>query len=311
MSEHRDDLETLAPPSPAGSRTGFVFSVPSQQCRVSSICPTVDSRVFAASAAAGDGVEESKKAENKLGEEAVAEEEFSSPSLDNTRMEMEDERLDLNSVLSGTMEEDDATVKQEDGNAVSVKNLSRLFEENDGRAITAAAKPMRPPLAPGRANLKTEEGTAPTAKNEDGKLLSVYLRIRPPVSAEGKEGVDGSISTIEVLPDCSVDGVPSTIRTYPPLTSNAAKVVRTGNKLVKMSASKSLNEEGRSSEEGEVLGVKEYNYSGVFGPSSTQEEIYETIGAPLVDGLFPEEKSGELGESALLFTLGVTNAGKT
>lgn len=310
MSEHRDDLETLAPPSPAGSRTGFVFSVPSQQCRVSSICPTVDSRVFAASAAAGDGVEESKKAENKLGEEAVAEEDFSSPSLDNTRMEMEDERLDLNSVLSGTMEEDDATVQHEDGNAVSVKNLSRLFEENDGRAITAAAT-RRPPLAPGRANLKTEEGTAPTAKNEDGKLLSVYLRIRPPVSAEGKEGVDGSISTIEVLPDCSVDGVPSTIRTYPPLTSNAAKVVRTGNKLVKMSASKSLNEEGRSSDEGEVLGVKEYNYSGVFGPSSTQKEIYETIGAPLVDGLFPEEKSGELGESALLFTLGVTNAGKT
>jgi hypothetical protein len=258
----------------------------------------VDSRVFAATAAASDGVEESKEAEIESTEEA-AEDDFSSPSLNNTRMEMEDERLDLNSVLSGTMEED---AKQEDGNAVSVKNLSRLFEENDGRA-TAAAKPTRPPLAPGRANLKTEEGTAST-KTEEEKLLSVYLRIRPPVSAEGKEGVDGSISTIEVLSD-------STIRTYPPLTSNAAKVVRTGNKLVKMSASKSLNEEGRNSDEGEVLGVKEYNYSGVFGPSSTQKEIYERIGAPLVDGLFPEEKSGELGESALLFTLGVTNAGKT
>lgn len=302
MNDNRDDQETL-PPSPAGSRTGFVFSVPSERCRVSSICQSVDSQVFAAAiAVAGAGDTEETVAEENA--EAVAGD-ISSP-LNDTRMDLEDERLDLNSVLSGTMEEDDATIRQEDRNGnVSVKNLSRLFEENDARA-PAAVKPARPPLAPGRANLKTEDGTS---KTEEDKTLSVFLRIRPPVSATGKTGEEGSISTIEVLENGSA---PNTIRTYPPLASNAAKVVRTGNNLVKVNTSKSLNEEGgRNSDEGEVLGVKEYAYSGVFGQNSTQNEIYERIGAPLVDGLFPEDKNGELGESALLFTLGVTNAGKT
>ena len=53
----------------------------------------------------------------------------------------------------------------------------------------------------------------------------------------------------------------------------------------------------------EVLGVKEYAYSGVFEPISTQCDV--------VEGIFPDDADGELGESALLFTLGVTNAGKT
>ena len=315
MNENRDDSDTINPPSPAGSRTGFVFSVPSEQrCRVSSICQSVDSRVFAATvAAANGGFGEDSKEEEAAATAEESNEEVSS-QLNDTRMDMEDERLDLNSVLSGTMEEDDATVRHEDaaaGGNVSVKNLSRLFEENDARtAATAAAKPTRPPLAPGRSNLKTEEGTAKSTTEED-KSLSVFLRIRPPVSATGKAGEEGSISTIEVLENESTS--PNTvIRTYPPLTSNAAKVVRTGNKLVKMNTSKSLNEEGgRNSDECEVLGVKEYAYSGVFGQNSTQKEIYERIGAPLVEGLFPEDKNGELGESALLFTLGVTNAGKT
>ena len=36
------------------------------------------------------------------------------------------------------------------------------------------------------------------------------------------------------------------------------------------------------------------------------------IAAPLVEGLFPQNDDGDaLGESVLLFTLGVTNAGKT
>ena len=226
---------------------------------------------------------------------------ISSP-LNDTRMELEEERLDLNSVLSGTMENEDVTMA-DDGTAVSVKNLSRIFEEN-GRN-DAVAKPARPPLAPGRA--KTE--SVPKTDEED-KRLSVFLRIRPPVSASGKEGVDGSISTIEVL--SNDDGLSDTIRTYPPLSSNAAKVVRTGkNRSMKASASKSLNEESAGDESGDVLGVKEYSYSGVFGPNCRQSEVYEKIAAPMVDGLFPEDRSGELGESALLFTLGVTNAGKT
>lgn len=295
--EHRDDLETLAPPSPAGSRTGFPFgsvTVPNNRCRVSSLCQSVDSR----------GADISNNAENKEKEAEV-----SSP-LNDTRMDLEEERLDLNSVLSGTMDDDAKMMPEEGNNGVSVKNLSRIFEESDERR-NAAAKPTRPPLAPARSNLKTEEDVKVNV-NEDQRL-SVYLRIRPPVSSTGKEGVDGSISTIEVLPEVS-GSLSNTIRTYPPLTSNAAKVVRTGNNRLggRKNTSKSLNDDGSSGDEnGEVLGVKEYEYSGVFGPNSTQSDIYETIAAPLVEGLFPEEKTGELGESALLFTLGVTNAGKT
>jgi hypothetical protein len=289
--DHRDDLETFAPSDDA--RTGFPFgsilNVPSKSnCRVSSLCQSVDA---------------------KGGEKA--EDDVSSP-LNNTRMDLEEERLDLNSVLSGTMNDEQTAPMADESNAVSVKNLSRLFEENDEANRRINASSNRPPLAPPKANLKTEEGTAPNNSEED-KLLSVYLRIRPPVS-DGKDP-DGSISTIEVLADRTNNGLPSTIRTYPPLSSNAAKVVRTNNKLAPPPPknSKSLNDDGSSDSgtEGEVLGVKEYAYSGVFGPNSNQQEIYESIAKPMVEGLFPEDGRGELGESALLFTLGVTNAGKT
>ncbi|KAL3786277.1 hypothetical protein HJC23_005355 [Cyclotella cryptica] len=337
-TEHRDDLETFT--SESDSRTGIPFGtvldVPSGNfnCRVSSICQSVD----IANCPKEDDAFEKDEEQNKKATEEQEEAFDSSNPLDDTMMDFHDERLDLNSVLSGNMEEDDATSQMNDeaySNGVSVKNLSKLFEENDeaNRRLNAAnattSKPggqpstNRPPLAPPKANipLKSEEGTASNITDisnaiED-KRLSVFLRIRPPVSANGKEGVDGSISTIEVLDEGTA--LPSTIRTYPPMNSNAAKVVRAGNKLApsnlkKNLSSKSLTDDGSSDSGGdstaEVLGVKEYSYSGVFGPNSTQNEIYDSVAAPLVDGLF-QDQSGELGESALLFTLGVTNAGKT
>jgi len=304
--DQRDDLETLAPPSPAGSRCGFPFgvlNVPTEnRCRVSSICQSVDSRVIGLNA-----VEEKEAGIKEEDKENVA-----SP-LNKTIMNFEEERLDLNSVLSGKMDDETVKMHDDDANGVSVKNLSRLFEENDERRN---AKPVnRPPLAPSRSNPKSDEAASKTDYTNDNKSLSVYLRIRPPVSATGKEGVDGSISTIEVLNESSNGNVPTMIRTYPPLSSNAAKVVRNGNKLAigpNKNFSKSLNEDRISGDEnGEVLGVKEYAYSGVFGPNSIQSEIYDKIAAPLVDGLFPENRHEELRGSALLFTLGVTNAGKT
>jgi hypothetical protein len=335
--EHRDDLETFA--SELDSRTGIpvgtVLDFPSGNfnCRVSSICQSVD---IAISLKDDDAVE--KEEENDKGVEEEEAIDISNP-LNDTMMNFQDERLDLNSVLSGTMEDDEAIAQMQGedySNGVSVKNLSKLFEENDesNRRLNAAnattsksgvqPSTTRPPLAPPKANipLKCEEGSASNfthiANAIEDKRLSVFLRIRPPVSINGKEGVDGAISTIEVLAE-KRNALPSTVRTYPPMTSNAAKVVRAGNKLAPSSlkrnvASKSFTDDGSSDSGGdstaEVLGVKEYSYSGVFGPNSTQNEIYERVAAPLVDGLF-QDNTGDLGESALLFTLGVTNAGKT
>jgi hypothetical protein len=215
-------------------------------------------------------------------------------------------------------------------------------------------QPSRPPLAPGRPatanalmrgvatnnndddrnnnNLK-RKATDQAPVVEGSTRLSVWLRVRPPVCSNGNKGVDGAINTIEVLVDNNdmtitpSSTLPTTIRTYPPPNSNAAKVVRGGgggssnNKIV---STKSLIDEGRDSDGGgsvdstaEVRGVKEYSYSGVFGPNSTQSDVYDNVARPLVDGLFIQSTTNagdnvvSLGESALLFTLGVTNGGKT
>lgn len=276
------------------------------------------------------------------------EEEEASPNnpLDDTMADAED-RLDIMSVLSGNVD-DDKDIAMSDH--VFGK---RLFEDSEMDAVApppasavaapnskSSVNPSRPPLAPGRAasvnnNVSSNTSAAANASkpssssnSSEDKRLSVYLRVRPPVSATGIEGIEGAISTIEVLNGDKSSNknngtLPSIIRTYPPLSSNAAKVVRTRNRhgtasdssLKKVLSSKSLNDDG-STDSGtdpnaEVRGVKEYAYSGVFGPNSTQSDIYNNVAAPLVEGLFPNNSGDGLGESALLFTLGVTNAGKT
>ena len=50
--------------------------------------------------------------------------------------------------------------------------------------------------------------------------------------------------------------------------------------------------------------ARDYTFARVFDAETTQGEVYERTTAPLVDGLFG-------GRSALLFTYGVTNAGKS
>ncbi|KAL3798458.1 hypothetical protein ACHAW5_007410 [Stephanodiscus triporus] len=214
--------------------------------------------------------------------------------------------------------------------------------------MSSNTNPSRPPLAPGRPatasaplradddNHKRTANASKSTSSVDDARLSVWLRVRPPVCSDGKKGNTGSVNTIEVLVDgAATSSLPTTIRTYPPLNSNAAKVVRTGSKLAMMSdslflmkksaslASKSFIDDG-SSDGGsvnlnaEVRGVKEYSYSGIFGPKSRQSDVYDNVAAPLVEGLFAQKEnidgdgtSLSLGESALLFTLGVTNAGKT
>jgi hypothetical protein len=55
-----------------------------------------------------------------------------------------------------------------------------------------------------------------------------------------------------------------------------------------------------------ILGqqVKEYTFTHIFGPTSTQQDLYTRTTQPLVDALY-------MGKSGLLFAYGVTNAGKT
>ena len=81
-----------------------------------------------------------------------------------------------------------------------------------------------------------------------------------------------------------------------------------------LGASKSLLDDSpASTPRVEVRGVKEYAYGGVFGTAASQRVVYDAVAAPLVEGLFPSADANRSGntlrESALLFTLGVTNAG--
>ena len=51
--------------------------------------------------------------------------------------------------------------------------------------------------------------------------------------------------------------------------------------------------------------INSYKFSKVFGEDSTQEEVFELTCKPLIDDLIINQRSG------LVFTYGMTNAGKT
>ncbi len=203
----------------------------------------------------------------------------------------------------------------------------------------------RPPTAPipqrivasSSSSAATKDSNAMSAAPSDVSLLSVYLRIRPPSASEDaiNESEEACHNTVEVLSPTTngdnVSGEQSTatattaatvIRTYPPIQSNASKVVRGQGQLHSTSHNTDLifngSNSNKSSVDGTVKGVKEFNFNQVFATESTQEEIYEHVAVPLVDGLFPKDENeinlvGDklVGKSALLFSYGITNAGKT
>ena len=51
--------------------------------------------------------------------------------------------------------------------------------------------------------------------------------------------------------------------------------------------------------------IKTYNFTQVFGSSTSQMALYENICAPLINDLIENKKSG------LIFAYGITNSGKT
>ena len=198
-----------------------------------------------------------------------------------------------------------------------VKAMVAAFEKGSSRSLqtiqTTSSSYSKPPL--------TRPGTAPSSllRNKSKNLMQVYLRIRPPVSTSEIESDESHANTIEILPNIhGCDKEIEKVRTYPPEKSNAAKVVRGQHHLHNSSNNMDTMFRRKRSGDGEefVKGVKEYTFNKVFGPDNSQEDIYNGVAAPLVEGLFPPDNASMVGDNAigrssLLFAYGITNAGKT
>jgi hypothetical protein len=177
------------------------------------------------------------------------------------------------------------------------------------------APSSRPPTVP---------VTKASANNSfDDSLLSVYLRVRPTTASKEalKQEQDALHNTVEIFPageneSGDEDPVITRIRTYPPIQSNTSKSNRGQNHFY-ASSSASSGSNDQKAVECAVKGVKEFQFSQVFGPESSQEELYKSTAVPLVEGLFPKPNANFFagdritGHSALLFSYGITNAGKT
>mmetsp|Transcript_3833 Transcript_3833/g.8639 ORF Transcript_3833/g.8639 Transcript_3833/m.8639 type:complete len:1208 (-) Transcript_3833:60-3683(-) len=206
----------------------------------------------------------------------------------------------------------------------------RSNTSNSGRPLSRP----RPPMGRSRSKNAGSAGSSSNSSSggKEGSLLSVYLRIRPiPNNAAAAAATDDHDSTIEIMPatnanakkssngtsagTSNVSTTTTTIRTYPPENSNAAKVVRTHPSSDMIFGSNGHQDHDGINNTGNRVGVKEYKFNSVLGPTSTQGDVYDGIAKPLVNGLFPSDKDcskGKLvGQSALLFAYGITNAGKT
>ena len=168
-----------------------------------------------------------------------------------------------------------------------------------GDTIPQSTAPMET-ASPRVSSSTTSSNTTASSNRAVRNLLAVYLRIRPPSSAAS----DQTDSTIEVISHVSEHAsprsVPTTVRTYPPVTSQAYKSIRqTGD----VGTNKGVV----------VSGVKEFHFNRVFAPNDPQRLVYDEVAAPLVAGIFPTIRQNGMikGQSALLFAYGITNAGKT
>ena len=109
------------------------------------------------------------------------------------------------------------------------------------------------------------------AEKTKAARMRVYLRLRPLTFGLGEE-VDEDQNTIEVVSD-------ETIRVVPPPS---------------VQVTKSKNSD-----------VRDLRFSRVFGPDSSQELLYTSVGQPLVRDFIEKE------QNVLLFAYGITNSGKT
>jgi len=190
---------------------------------------------------------------------------------------------------------------------VSVLNRIDHFEAK--RAPFCAAVISSEQLPSNRPPLPTRTVFA-KPNHRSVKRVAVYLRIRPittvssssPSKKSSKNDTEEKeTSTIEVLkPVSNSKSRPfsTTIRTYPPNCSNTYKV--------------NVN---RLSQDNYVH-AKEFHFDRVMGPEISQNYVYSAVAAPMIEDLFqashrPSSSSKLRRESALLFSYGITNAGKT
>ncbi|XP_070772238.1 kinesin-like protein KIF20B [Enoplosus armatus] len=128
-----------------------------------------------------------------------------------------------------------------------------------------------------KRDLSSEFSTIPDSQHssiEEREHLQVFLRIRPFTSAEGDNGESQDCVTIEP---------PDTVLLKPPSLSLSAR----------LSTDKSLPQTGQR-----------FQFSQVYGPETTQRELFEGTVKDLVKDVLE-------GGNSLVFTYGVTNAGKT
>lgn len=205
------------------------------------------------------------------------------------------------------------------------KRLKNTVKSNN---TNSARPPMVPPTKARmtikrnhevtRSTTTTASTTDSSSKDKDDRkpLLSVYLRVRPPV-APGINDPNASVNTIEILTSSDSSSSKSTsIRTYPPVTSNAAKNFRSDNKkqrsnsihnrvshhdiatgITSMEDHSSNNNNNSSNPL--ATGVKEFDFNQVFQPESSQEEVYTNVAAPLVQGLFPKILQNNVDENII------------
>eukprot|EP00934_Nitzschia_sp_Nitz4_P007738 Nitzschia sp. Nitz4//scaffold20_size174350//110936//113779//NITZ4_002113-RA/size174350-processed-gene-0.62-mRNA-1//1//CDS//3329541842//7728//frame0 len=167
-----------------------------------------------------------------------------------------------------------ATLSEAGSVSSSVSSRIAMFE-------ASAAPKSRPPL--------------PRVNTVPSNRLAVYLRIRPISKNKGQ-------STIQVLKAQPPNIHPTTIRTIPPPDSNVSK-------------------NHRGPQVSETLStVKEFEFHQVLTPDTKQQTVYNTVASPLIQGVLDETLLKQPTQtadptqqhaSALLFSYGITNAGKT
>ena len=197
-------------------------------------------------------------------------------------------------------------VKKKGSKAVGKKKVLVTSNKTDNKK--RSRPPIAPPIQSKISSKRTHEYMKKSMENSK-PLLSVYLRVRPPV-APGSTDSHDSMNTVEIITGNTGNSTHSTsIRTYPPISSNTAKCFRVDVRKKKVD-SRSINSistditsgitlDESSSHTNTVAGVKEFDFNQVFTPNSQQEEIYNEVAAPLVEALFPKHQSDMSGKDTL------------
>lgn len=167
---------------------------------------------------------------------------------------------------------------------------------------------LRPPLHRNHSSRRNLEHNNGSVTSSSHRKVAVYLRIRPPSlpvrTIHGANDDRAANNTIEILDPTSEPGrFPTRIRTYPPALSNSYRV--------------NINRQSRDAS----AYAKEFNFDCIMGPETSQRTVYSAVAAPMLQDLLQSMCSSQSSQvppqryptnkSALLFSYGITNAGKT